>query len=135
MSYWPIGGGGGAGSGGGKGVLGITIDGGTTVISVGQKGYISVPYAGTITGWDIVADQTGSVSMDVAKRAAAVPNTTTDTISGASPIALSSGQLTQGGPVAGWSTVAVAAGDVIGFNVTAAAQLHRVTAQLSITKS
>ena len=119
----------------GTGVLGITIDGGGTAVTPGVKGYLSVPYAGAITGWDIVADQAGSISIDVAKHAASVPNTTTDKISASSPVALSGGQLTQSGSVAGWTTTALSIGDVVGFNVTTASTVTRVTVEIKVAKA
>lgn len=115
--------------------LGITIDGGGGVITAGVKGYLSIPFGCTITAWDIVADQAGSISIDVCKHAGSVPNTTTDKISASAPIALSSAQLVQGGAITGWTT-AVAAGDVIGFNVTGSpASVTRVTATVKVTKT
>jgi hypothetical protein len=114
--------------------FGLTIDGGGVAVTTGVKGYISVPFACTITGWDVVADQAGSITIEVAKKAGGVPNTTTDTISGGSPIALSSAQIVQNGLVSGWTT-AVAAGDVIGFNVVSATTVTRVTATIRMTKT
>jgi hypothetical protein len=113
--------------------FGLTIDGGGSPVTAGVKGYISVPFACTITGWDVVADQAGSITIEVAKKAGGVPNTTTDKISASSPIALAAAQIVQNGSIAGWTT-AVAAGDVIGFNVTAATTVTRVTATIRMTK-
>ena len=118
----------------GVSTLGLTIDGGGATVTTGVKGYISVPFACTITGWDVVADQAGSVSIEVAKKAGSVPNTTSDKISASTPIALAAAQIAQNGSIAGWTT-AVAAGDVIGFNVVSAATVTRVTATLRMTKT
>jgi len=113
--------------------FGLTIDGAAATVTTGVKGYISIPFAATITGWDIVADQAGSITIAVAKKAGAPPNTTTDTISSGSPIALSAAQIVQNGPISGWTT-AVAPGDVIGFNVTSASTVTRVTVTVRMTK-
>jgi len=114
--------------------VGITIDGGGSTIATGVKGYISVPFDATITGWDVVADQSGSVSIEVDKKANGIPNTTTDKISASTPIALAAAQIAQNGSIAGWTT-AVAAGDVIGFNVVSATTVTRVTATIRMTKT
>lgn len=116
------------------GTIGITIDGGGSAISTGVKGYISVPFNGTITGWDIVADVAGNISVEVYKKAAGIPSLSTDKISASSPILLSSAQLAQNGSIAGWIT-GVATNDVIGFNVLAALTVTRVTATIRVTKS
>ncbi len=115
-------------------VIGALIDGGGSVITTGVKLYISVPFACTITGWDIVADQSGSISVEIDKHAAAVPNTSTDKISASAPVALSSAQLAQGGSISGWTT-AIAANDVLGFNVASASTVTRVTIGLRVTRA
>ena len=115
------------------GALGMTIDGGGAAITAGIKGYLSVPFACTITGWDIAADQAGSISIDVIRKAGAIP-AAGDKISGSSPIALSAAQLAQNGSIAGW-TGSIAAGDVVAFNVTSVTTVTRVTAELRVMKS
>ena len=47
--------------------LGITVDGGGSVISTGVKGFTSVPNTGTITRARLLADQSGSVVFDIWK--------------------------------------------------------------------
>lgn len=118
----------------GLGAIGITIDGGGSTITTGVKGYLSAPFAGTITGWDVVADQAGSITVEVDKKAGGVPNTTTDKISASSPVSLSGAQIALNGSIAGWTT-AVSEDDVFGFNVTAAATITRLTVTIQITKS
>jgi hypothetical protein len=39
---------------------GITVNGFGVALTPGFKGYIVVPFSGTITAWSIVADQSGS---------------------------------------------------------------------------
>ncbi len=106
--------------------FGITISGGGSVITAGQKGYYQLPYAMTITGWSILADQAGSITVEVDAAASAappaaptIPNTTTDKISAAAPVTLTGAQAAAvaAAGVASWGT-ARAQWDVIGFNVT-----------------
>ncbi len=124
-------------------VFGVTIDGGGFAISTGQKGYVQLPYACTITGWSCIADLSGSISVDVDAHASSapnaaptVPNTTTDKISASAPIALSSAQTASGGTsqVSTWTT-SRAQWDVFGFNVTSATTVTRVTVMVTVTRS
>lgn len=119
-------------AGASSGVLGITIDGGGAAIETGLKGFLLVPYACRIVGWAIVADQAGSCVVDVWKKAGAVPSDA-ESITAAAPPTLAAAQLASGTTLTGW-TVAVAAGDVIGFNVDSAATVQRVTVQLEVVK-
>ncbi len=124
-------------------VVGLTLDGGGADITTGQKGYIQVPFAGTIIGWSIVGDAVGSISVEVDKKASsappaapAIPNTTTDKISAAAPIALSAAQSAAVGTVgvSTWTT-AVAQWDVIGYNVASCAGIKRATISIQMLRS
>jgi hypothetical protein len=84
-----------------------------------------LPYACAISGWSLVTDQPGSISIDVWKAAQAIP-TSANKISGSSPPSLTSAQLAQSTAVPGWST-AVSANDVAGFYVTSATTVGRAT--------
>ena len=95
--------------------FGITIDGGGQPITAGLKGYLTMPYACTITNWNLQADQSGSIAVDVWKSVGAIPGAGTSITAGAPP-SLTAAQLAQNGAVAGWST-AVARNDVVAFNV------------------
>ena len=56
------------------GSIGITIDGGGAAILTGLKGYITVPYSCTITGWRITGlPAASSIVVDVWKKAGAIP--------------------------------------------------------------
>ena len=118
--------------------VGITIDGAGAVIATGVKGSVQVDFAGTIVGWSIEADQSGSISIEVDKHsgtqtAPVVPSTTGDKISASAPVALASQQALGVGPtgVSTWTT-AVAQWDSIGFNVVSATTVTRVTLYLRI---
>jgi hypothetical protein len=127
----------------GTGTVGVTIDGAGSTPAVGHKGYIQVPYAGTIVGWAVVADAVGSLTMEIDKkaslappRAPAEPNTTTDKISASAPVALSAAASASAGSagVLTWAN-AVAQWDVFGFNLTAAATVKRFTVSVYIQKT
>jgi hypothetical protein len=113
----------------------LNLDGGGSVISTGQKGYTRVPYSGTITGVEVVADQTGSIVVDVWKDTYAnYPPTDADSITASAPPTLSSAIKSQNTTLTGWTT-AITAGDYIGWNVDSAATVTRVQVNIYGTKN
>lgn len=115
------------------GSVGITVDGGGSAITTGTKGYIQVPYDGTITEWSIIADQSGSCVIDVYKSTyAGAPPTVS--IAGSEKPTLSSQQKNQDTNLTTWTT-SVSAGDIIGFNVDSAATITRVNVFIKINKT
>ncbi len=117
------------------GSFGITIDGSGSAITTGNKGYVTIPYSGTITGWDILADQSGSIVIDVWKDTYAnFPPTVADSIAGTEKPTLSSQQKNQDNTLTSWTT-SVNAGDIIAFNVDSASTVTKVNLTIKITKS
>ena len=117
------------------GSFGITIDGGGSSITTGVKGYVEVPYSGTITGWTLVSDVVGSIVIDVWRDTYGnFPPSVADSISGSEKPTLSSSQKNQDLSLSTWTT-SVTAGDIIGFKVDSASTLTRVNLAIKITKS
>jgi hypothetical protein len=115
--------------------LTFIIDGGGSAITTGQKGHLELPFACTITGWTILADQSGSIVVDVWKDTYAnFPPTVADTIAGSEKPTLSSVQKNQDLTLTTWTT-SVAAGDILAFNVDSVSTVTRVTLSLKVTKS
>jgi hypothetical protein len=123
-------------SGATTGSFGITIDGLGGVISSGQKGYVSIPYNGTITGWDIFSDAIGSCVIDVWKDSYVnFPPTVGDSIAGTQKPTLSGQIANRNNNLTGWTTT-ITAGDVIGFNVEPSPTgTTRVNLIIKVTKS
>lgn len=92
-----------------------------------------VTYSGTITGVIITANASGSIVLDVWKSASGVP-TVTDSICNGNYPALSTAQQDKAISVAGWSSVAVTAGDTIKFDVRSVTTITQATIQLVIAK-
>ena len=114
--------------------FGITIDGGGSAITTGQKGFVRVPYACTIAEWTLLADQSGSAVVDIWKNTMAnFPPTVADTITASAKPTLSSQQGASSTTLTGWTT-AVSAGDVIGFNVDSASTITRLTLAVRCTR-
>lgn len=115
--------------------VGITIDGGGSAITTGVKGYIEVPYGCTINRATLLADQSGSIVIDVWKDTYAnYPPTVADTITASAKPTLSSAAKSQDSTLTGWTT-AITAGDVLGFNVDSATTVTRVHLILKVTKT
>jgi len=114
-----------------SGAIGITIDGGSSTITTGVKGYIVVPNSRTITGWYIVGSPSGSIVVDVWKANASIP-TVANTITGTEKPTLSSSQYNSDLSLSSWSTSLVA-GDVIAFNVDSASSITKATITIVTT--
>jgi hypothetical protein len=119
--------------------LQFIIDGGGSAITTGMKGYLVVDFACTIQQGTLLADQSGSivVEIDACTYSAFAPPThpaTADKISASAPLTISSAEKAQDATLSGWTT-AVAAGTVLGFNVTSAATVTRVTVGLKVLRS
>jgi len=115
--------------------IGLTIDGGGSAITTGVKGYIEVPYTGTITGWTILGDVSGSMVVDVWKDTYAnYPPTVADTIAGTEKPTISAALTGQDLSLSTWTT-SVTAGDIIGFNVDSCSTITRATLVIRILPS
>ncbi len=103
----------------------FVIDGGGSVITTGSKGLLRIPAAMTITGWEMFADASGSIVVDVKKATYSGLPTTTSIAASALPT-LSSVQKNTDSTLTGWTT-AVSDGDWIEFSVNSATTVKRVT--------
>jgi hypothetical protein len=113
----------------------VTFDGQGAALEVGAKAYAPYLPAGTIVGWEMVADVSGSVVIDVWKRAysAGVP-TVAHTITASAKPTLSSAQKNADTTLTGWTT-SVSASDIVAFNVDSCTTITQVTLILKIEKS
>lgn len=113
--------------------LGIVIDGGGSAITTGIKGDAYVPYACTITAVTMLADQSGSIVVDIWKDTYAnFPPTGADSITASAKPTISSATKSQDTTLTGWTT-SVAAGDILRFNVDSATTVTRLTLALTVT--
>lgn len=113
----------------------LTLDGGGSVITTGIKADVRIPYSGTITGWEIVANASGSIVIDVWKDTYAnFPPTVADTIAGTEKPTLSSATKNQDTSLSSWTT-SVTAGDWIRFNVDSVSTVTRVHLSIQIEAS
>jgi hypothetical protein len=107
--------------------FGITIDGGGSAITTGIKSDIIIPFNMTISSWTLVADQVGSIVIDVWKdNYATFPPTVLDSIAGSEKPTLTSANKNQDLNLTTWTT-AITAGDIIRFNVDSATTITKAT--------
>jgi len=89
-------------------------------------------YSGTIIGWTVIADQSGSAVVDV-KRATYANYPTTSSIAGSEKPTLSSQSKNQNNSLSTWSTVA--SGDMLEFVVDSASTVTKLWVFLRIRKT
>jgi len=115
--------------------LNIMLDGGSSVIQTGVMGDIQVPAGFNVVGWDLVADQVGSIVVDVWKDTYGVfPPTAADTITGSEKPTLAGVLKNQDLALTTWTT-ALVANDWLRFNVDSAATVTRVSCTLRLVRT
>lgn len=113
--------------------FGISIDGGGSAISNGTYAVRSMPTAGVITSWVLLADVSGSITVDIKKSTFSGYNTTTSITAAAIP-ALSSVIKNQSSTLTGWTT-SFSAGDVMQFVVSGASTVTKITLTVLYTRA
>ncbi len=117
------------------------IDGGGAVIATGVSGFIQIPFACTLTGWTILSIDTaatvGAIVIDIWKNTYTnFPPTNSDSITnGHEPLVTASANKNTDADISDWTSVAIAAGDVIGYNVDSVAGFTKVLISLNYTKA
>lgn len=116
-------------------VIALVIDGGGAAVTTGVKADLYVPFACAIKEWTLLADQSGSVVVDIwTDTYANYPPVVGDSITASAKPTLSSAAKGQSATLTGWTT-AIPAGSTLRFNVDSAATLQRVTLALKVERS
>jgi len=111
------------------------IDGGDAEIALGEHGHLVVDFACTIVSVTMLADQAGSIVVDIWKKDYAnFPPANGDSITAAAPPTIAAAQKSQDSTLTGWTT-AIAAGDILAFNVDSVSTITRVLLSLKVTKT
>ena len=111
------------------------IDGGGAEIATGEKGHIRMPFDGEILSASLLADQSGSIVVDIWKDTLAnFPPTNADSITASAPPTLSTDTDSEDTTLTGW-TKTFAEGDVLAFNVDSVTDIERVTLTLVIRRT
>lgn len=115
--------------------LNFVIDGGGSAITTGIKGDLVVDFAATITGVTLLADQSGSIVVDIWRDSYAnYPPTDADSITASATPTISSSTKSQDTTLTGWST-SISAGDILRFNVDSVTSIQRLTCALRIRRA
>jgi hypothetical protein len=111
----------------------ISNDG--AAITTGIKGDLVVPFNATITEWSLLADQTGSVVVDIWKDTYGnYPPTVDDSITGSAKPTITSSNKGQSSTLTGWTTT-VTAGDILRFNIDSVSTIERLSINLKISRT
>lgn len=111
------------------------FSGGGNVLTAGDQGDLTIPFACTITEWTMLADVSGSAVIDIWKDTYAnYPPTVADTITGSAKPTISTATKGQSSTLTGWTTT-IAAGDTLRFNVDSATTVSRVTLSLKVKRT
>jgi len=115
------------------GTIALTVDGGASPPPTGSKGFTpSLPFAGTITKWELLADQVGSLQVTIKKCTFATFPTGAPIVASAPP-AIVSAQKASSSTLTGWNT-ALAVGDILEFVLDSISQINRFVLKLEIMK-
>lgn len=108
--------------------FGFSRDGYGVALATGIVADIRVPFACTLTGWSLLADQSGSIKIDVWKDTLAnFPPTNADSITNSHEPQLSSATNGEDTDISDWSDVTVDAGDILRFNIDSCSSITRIT--------
>lgn len=111
------------------------IDGGGSAITTGIQGDLEIPFACTINTWSLLADQSGSIVVDIWKDTYAnYPPVVGDTITGSALPTISAATKGQSSTLTGWTTT-ISAGDTLRYNVNSITTCTRVVLSLKVTRT
>lgn len=114
------------------GTIGISLQGNGAFITTGTKGYITVPYACTITGYQLVSTATGSIMIDIHKGDYASFPTNTSIVDGSTP-SLVNQIKNSDTTLTGWTT-AINTNDVLEFIVVSCNGVSNANLGLRVIK-
>lgn len=116
--------------------ISFIIDGGGATITTGIKGDLGpFDFACTIEAVTLLADQSGSIVVDIWKDTYAnFPPTGADSITASAKPTISTATKSQDTTLTGWTT-SISAGDVLRFNVDSITTCQRVTVALKVRRA
>jgi len=111
------------------------IDGGGSAITTGEKGHLRIPFACEIERVTLLADQSGSIVVNIWKDTYAnFPPLVGDKITASAPPTITTAQKSEDDTLTGW-TKAIVAGDILAFNIDSCTNITRVTLALKVKKT
>lgn len=123
------------GSAGVNGAIEYVFDGGGSTIATGTFGDLEIPFACTIQRATLLANQTGSIVIDIFKDTYTnYPPTPADSITASAKPTISGTTKSQDSTLTGWTTTIIE-GDTLRFSVSSVTSIQRVTISLKIFKT
>ena len=108
------------------------IDGGGSAITTGEKGHLRIPFKCEIERATLLADQSGSIVIDIWKDTYAnFPPDVGDTITASAKPTITTAQKSEDATLTDW-TKAIAADDILAFNVDSITTIERVVLILKV---
>jgi hypothetical protein len=118
------------------GTILAVIDGGGGVITAGKKLQLEIPFACTLNRYTMVADAAGAIVIDVNRSTYANFPTTASICGGGKECTIAAtNQKSQDTDISNWTSVAIAAGDVLEFEVDSCTTITRCTLSLKYTRT
>jgi hypothetical protein len=111
-------------------IISTILDNNGSAIVAPLTRYFYIPFNATISGWAMMADISGSATVDVWKTPSiSFPPTVANSIVGGAPMAISAAQSAfSGAPL--WPSLAINAGDCLAFNLSTSSTIKFLTVQL-----
>jgi len=115
----------------------VGFTGGGAAITTGQVWDQPIPVACTVTGWTIVAQQSGAIQVDVWRDSYAnFPPTDADSMCSGKEIKITAtGSKGQDLDISDWTTTTVNAGDILRFYVDSCTTIEEVTIMVTATRT
>lgn len=112
----------------------FTANNSGTVFPTGVIGEMEIPFACTITAVRLLADQSGSIVIDIWKDTYAnYPPTDADSITSSTPPTLSNAAKSEDTTLTSWTT-AISAGNILRFNIDSVTSITRFTLSISVKR-
>jgi hypothetical protein len=105
------------------------------VLPVGVMGDLEIPFDCQIERWTLLADQTGSIEIDIWKSSyAGAPPTVAGAITAGTPPSITAAKKNQSSALIDWQTT-ISAGSILRFNIDSCASIKRVTIALAVLRT
>jgi len=112
------------------------FDAGAYAITGNPEVDVVIPTAGTITSWTILADVSGTAVVDIWKDiAGSFPPTNADSITNGHEPTISSSNYATDTSLGDWSSVTLAAGDIIRFHIDSNLAIKRLSITLTYVRT
>lgn len=111
------------------------IDGNGNTITTGIKGDLQIPFSCFISQWTLLANQSGSIIVDIWKNSYSnYPPLIGNSITASAKPTISSSIKAQSSTLTDWVT-SISAGDILRFNVNSITDCQRVTLTLKLIRT